>query len=239
MTHGDELSRLLEAERAVRPPSDAMERGLSRLLTDVGQHVAPLPIASGSLRLGLSLVSKWLITGFVLGLGGAGVASQLWSTSSVAAPSTLPAGEIALVSVAIPASSEPPPERAETAMDRPALVVPLRAAPAASPAGSALDATTFDEELRLISAAKRELERGQAQAASGWLAEHAQRFANGVFALDREALSILVACSAERQPSLAEAFAARHPQSPMVARLLRACRGREAPSARDFSEVGK
>lgn len=238
--NADELSRLFDAERVVRPPIDGMERGLSRLLADVAEHAAPLPIATGSLKLGLSTVSKWMIGGFVLGLLGAGAASQIWSPSAAAPPSRHAISTFATASAAVPATGAPialavePTKLAE---------VPVRGAArlAASAPASAADATTFDEELRLISAAKSELERGHASSASAWLGEHAQRFPNGVFALDREALEILVACSKQKQLVLAQAFVAKHPKSPMVARLLRACgqRGAAAPSAGDFSEMDK
>lgn len=246
MTKADELSRLFEAERAVHPPAQSMERGLSRLLADVAMGAAPLPIATGSLKLGLSLVSKWLIVGFVVGLGGAGLSSRLLTTHAAAAP-TAPTHGIAMpaspaVREAVTDGSVTPPP-AGTASER--AVVSITPASAATPAGSAADAaadgTTFDEELRLISAAKREQAAGRARAADGWLLEHARRFPNGVFAVDREALHVLVACGTKKQPALAQAFAREHATSPMVARLVRACGGSEraAGAEADFSEIEK
>lgn len=242
--NADELSRLFDAERVVRPPIDGMERGLSRLLADVAEHAAPLPIAMGSLKLGLSTVSKWVISGFVLGLLGAGAASQIWSTSAAGAPSSYLMTN-ATTSDAAQVTASPaalPVELAEKAAEIPVRGA-ARLAASALPSASApaVDATTFDEELRLISAAKSELERGQASSAAAWLGEHAQRFPNGVFALDREALEILVSCSKRKQPGLAQAFVANHSNSPMVARLLRVCGQRDsaAPSASDFSEIVK
>jgi hypothetical protein len=239
MTNADELSRLFEAERAVQPPDEGMEQGLSRLLADVAQGAAPLPIATGSLKLGLSLVSKWLIVGFAVGLGGAGLASQIWSSSAAAAPSATVRGITVSTSVASrvaePGASVALPPTVKAAEE--SVRASGRPAAAASSVSPAHDATTFDEELRLISAAKREQERGRARAAEAWLLEHARRFPNGVFAVDREALHVLTACSTKKQPGLAEEFAARHATSPMVARLLRAC---GAPrSDGDFSEPTK
>ena len=98
-------------------------------------------------------------------------------------------------------------------------------------------ATTFDAELRLISAAKSELDKGRAHLAAAWLSEHAERFPTGIFALDREALRILVRCGQGKDPKLARAFTEQHPDSPMVDRLLRACTPAEpngSPSAVDF-----
>jgi hypothetical protein len=241
MTTADDLSRLFDAERAVRPPNDGLERGLSRLLTDVAQRVAPLPIATGSLRLGLSLVSKWLLLGFVVGLAGAGAASQIWAPSATAAPSALARGTAATATRTVdqPPGIAPQPPLPETPTEAP--VRPGRQGYATSPMASTEGVSTFDEELRLISHARSELERGHPPAATAWLAEHAQRFPRGVFALEREALQILVSCSRKRQLQLAQAFAAQHPSSPMVERLLRAC-GNHEPAARsngDFSAIDK
>jgi hypothetical protein len=245
MTTADELARILEAERAVRAPPRAMEHGLTRLLTDVTARVAPLPVATGSLKLGLSVVSKWLMVGFIAGLGGAGAASQIFAPNAVAAPSA----PVRVVNVApvTPAATETKPPLDVAAASEPEAPAPARAvrsAPsaAASASAPAVDATTFDAELRLITSAKSELTRGRPHLAAAWLAEHAQRFPNGVFALDREALSILVKCSEHRELGLAQAFAVSHPSSPMVERLLRACGPRQAPaapSAVDFSKIDK
>lgn len=241
MTNADELSRLFEAERAVRPPDKGMEQGFSRLMAGIAQGAAPLPIATGSLKLGLSLVSKWLIVGFVVGLGGAGVASQIWGASAAAAPSAA----VRRMAVTTSAPSHVVAPGASTVwptVEAVAESVHVAGRPtAASSVAAAVDATTFDEELRLISAAKREQERGRARAAEARLLEHARRFPNGVFAVDREALHVLAACSTQKQPVLAQAFAASHATSPMVARLLRACGAPEAParSAVDFSEIEK
>jgi len=243
MTNTDELSRLFEAERTVHPPNEGMEQGLSRLLADLAQGAAPLPIVTGSLKLGLSLVSRWVIVGFVVGLGGAGLATQIWGSSVAAAPSAAVRGiavSKAVASRAAEPGASPTLPPTVTAAEESVRVAgrPLAAAASAS---AAVDATTFDEELRLISAAKREQEHGRARAAEAWLLEHARRFPNGVFAVDREALHVLVECSTRKQPGLAQAFAASHVTSPMVARLLRACGAPEAPgrSEADFSEIGK
>jgi hypothetical protein len=238
---GDSLSRLFDAERAVQPPPHALEQGVSRLLTDLAQHVAPLPVATGSLKLGVSLVSKWLVVGFVVGVGGAGAASQVWAPEAVAA---VPAPSSSALHAArvgpLPAPAEPLVVPAE---------VPTEPAPAVAvhserPAASVVEAptenaTTFDAELRLITAAKSEIDKGRPQLAAAWLSEHAERFPGGVFSLERDALRILVRCSQSKDPSAARAFAERHPASPMVDRLLRACTPQEpaaAPSAVEFPQ---
>jgi hypothetical protein len=240
----DDLSRLFEAERAVRPPPQALEQGLSRLLSDVAQQVAPLSVATGSLKLGTAAVSKWLIGGFVVGLAGAGAASQ------IGAPQVVATGSLSLATEAHAAHVEAPQRGPAQAPELPPSATPepepepmtasttrnQRPIPSAAPATSA-GAGTFDAELELITAAKAELDKGRPQLAAAWLSEHAERFPTGVFALDREALRILVRCAESKNPAIAQAFAARHPSSPMVERLLRACTRADpaaAPSAVDF-----
>lgn len=242
----DELTRLFEAERAASPPPGGLERGLGRLLSDVARGAAPLPVAATSLKLGLSLASKWLALGFVVGLGGAGAASQIWAPEAAAAPSARPS----LVAVVEPAPAEPPPATpsAELRAVAEPEVAPVRAVVSVAAAPSAhvesepvADEARLDEELRLIAAAKRELELGKASLAMAWLSEHAARFPNGVFATDREALRILVRCSQKKDPELAQRFAATHPSSPVVERLQRACSlgVGAAPSSVDFPKIDK
>jgi len=246
VTTSNDLSRLFEAERAVRPPPQALEHGLSRLLSDVAQQVAPVSVGTGSLKLGWSFVSKWLVGGFVVGLAGAGAASQIGAPQKLAAAPTQASvargtrvEASALAPTAPPALAAPPALTAppaspvaappEPQLHEPAQARSERPAPSTAPASSD-GATTFDAELRLISAAKRELDQGRPQLAAAWLSEHAARFPAGIFALDREAMRILVRCSQAKDPSLAQAFAEQHADSPMVGRLLRACTPAE-PSA--------
>ncbi|HKY34689.1 MAG TPA: hypothetical protein VJN18_02015 [Polyangiaceae bacterium] len=237
----DDLTHLFEAERAVRPPPGELERGLGRLLGDVARGAAPLPVAATTLKLGLSLASKWLAVGFAVGLGGAGAASQIWAPNAAAAPSTTPAralvateplGDQPVVDVPRAVTAPAPPRAASAAR------VVERSASSTSSAEPATAAARLEEELRLIAAAKRELELGQAQLASAWLTEHAARFPAGVFATDREGLGVLLRCGQHKDPRLAQRFAATHPSSPIVERLLRACSAETAaaPSVVDFSE---
>lgn len=244
----DDLQRLFDAERAVRPPTGELERGLGRLLTDVARGAAPLPVAASSLKLGLSVVSKWLAVGFIAGLGGAGAASQIWAPNAVAAPSStqvprvaaavVPVGSVeALVGVAAPTEPTRLPEAPRASGEaHSAKVTPVPSTPEA-----AVNDAHLSEELRLIAAAKRELELHHPQLASAWLSEHAARFPGGAFATDRDALRVLVRCSQRREPQLAEQFAATHPSSPVVERLLRACSPvpASASSDADFPKVDK
>lgn len=95
---------------------------------------------------------------------------------------------------------------------------------ASTPASKTPLTTTFDEELRLITAAKRQLDAGRAQFATAWLTERLQRFPNGVFAMNREALRALLACSEHgSNAGVLREFRERYPTSPLLERLERTC----------------
>lgn len=238
----DDLARLFEAERAVHPPSGRLERTLERLLSEMAHGAAPLPVATGSLKLGLSLASKWVAVGFVVGVGGAGAASQVWAPTAVAAPS---GPTRAAVVVAAPPNTELVPHPSlPTAPEAPVAGMSVqapaqRALPGAPAADTSTSAGKLAEEMRLIAAAKRDLEAGRPQLATAWLSEHGSRFPAGVFATEREGLSVLIRCGGEKNPLLAERFSAAHPSSPLVARLRRACSPGSSPSTSTFPNSDK
>jgi hypothetical protein len=235
MMHSAELSKLFAAERAVRAPAGALDRGLSRLLAEVAAQVAPLPVAAGSLKLTWVAVSKWILAGFALGIAGSGAAARVWappaaataplSVVTQATPSALNAAVESSPALAIPE----PTSSVETAAVSP----PAPHLPAALPSSS--EPGRFDAELRLITLAKGELDRGRPHLAKVWLAEHAERFPTGVFSSDREALSVLARCAEKRDLGLAQTFVVRHPSSPMAARLLHACESTAAASSTNES----
>jgi hypothetical protein len=224
MMHAEELSRLFAAERAVLPPPAALEHGLARLLPVVAANVAPPPVAGGVLKLTWTAVSKWILAGFVIGVAGSGAAARVW------APAGAPTSTIDAVAarVAAPGASAVAPSAPVSSLGVPASSAEpsfaprasLRAATEPTPSN---EPTRFDAELRLITLAKSELDAGRPHLAQAWLAEHAARFPLGVFAMDREALSVLVGCSERRDEGAARRFAASHRGSPMLDRLLRAC----------------
>ncbi len=245
MTDSHYISRLLMAERAEAPPGASTEAGLQRLLGTMASHAAPLPVAVGSLKLGLAAIAKWVGVGFAVGTLGAGVASyasQPANNSSALAPS------VAMVppapSISVPAVVDAPPvTTASAAAD--ALPNDAKRTGSASAAAAAPSVTsTFDEELRLITAAKHELDAGRGHLARVWLDEHRQRFPRGVFSLEREGLLVLASCSAAPNASLARQFADHHPDSPMLNQLLRRCgaegaRSAPVPASGDFLESDK
>jgi hypothetical protein len=155
------------------------------------------------------------------------VAAAVVPVSSIEAP----------VGAAAPAEPDPLPEAPRVAVETHS----AKATPISSTPEAPVTDAHLSEELRLIAAAKRELELHHPQLASAWLSEHAARFPGGTFATDREALRVLVRCSQRREPQLAEQFAATHPSSPVVERLLRACSpvSTSASANVDFPKVDK
>jgi hypothetical protein len=233
MTPDEELSHLLRAERAARPSEHALARGWQRLADTL--RAAPLaaaPAATSAVKVGWSLVPKWMLLGVVVGGVGAAAGTKL-----LAPPSKPPQNWVQPVSV----SAAPPPPSNALAPSTGSTLVPTAVAPAVSSAGIAVVPNaaptgsapgTFDEELRLITLAKRELDGGRSHLARAWLAEHTQRFPSGVFAVDRDALNLLAACGeGERNEAALRRFRELHPQSPLLSRLERACGGGRAPPA--------
>jgi len=218
MKHEEELQRLFRAERAERPSPLAVEHGLHRLSLDLAAQVVPPPIGMGPLKLGLSVMPKWLASGFALGLVGASAALP-----PLSARPPVQATPVAQLS-ARPRVLASSPAEPETAAERPRQETPpairMPSAPATNSAGSA----SFDAELKLISFAKSELDARRPARAQAWLSEHAQRFPSGVFAIEREALFALAACQ-QLPPNVAHAkrFILQHPNSPLSARLENSC----------------
>ncbi|HEY5372306.1 MAG TPA: hypothetical protein VIK01_01405 [Polyangiaceae bacterium] len=227
MSTSDDLSALFQAERAAAPPSSAAQHGWTRLAADLAANVAPLPVAAGPLKLGLWLVPKWILAGFALGLVGAGAVGPLLAPRAVLGSASPPAVHVA-PSKSVALSAAPTPEAHEpaspAAKDEEPVSAETRLAAAPSALPSSASSATFDAELKLISLAKADLDAHRPTHALAWLAEHATQFPNGVFVTEREALNVLARC--EQGPpdvALAKRFAAEHPSSPLVARLMRAC----------------
>lgn len=240
MTDEDAVSRLLMAERIEAPPIGVAAAGRARLLSAVAAQVAPLPVAAGATKLGWPLVAKWVGAGFAVGLAGAGVAAYGTAPRVQTPPATVSAPQTASSSrtpeppVAPEAPVEPQPEKAPELRRLPSVSRSAAAAPSSL-------GPSFDEELRLLTGAKRELAQNRPHLARAWLHEHRARFMTGVFSVDREGLLVQASCLERAQPELARAFAARYPQSAMVGPLLRSCGAAERPmpSQLDFPERDK
>lgn len=224
-----DVSSLFEAERGVTAPADLTERGLARLLPAVAANVMPATLSGQALAFTWSTVSKWVLSGFVVGLVGAGTAASVLEPagSRVSAPQILPAAPVAAAQKpAAPASASALPVTV-TAPAQPAPVVPARGPSAPAPARPSAEPSTFDAELHLITLAKAELDAGRPHLARARLSEHNARYPAGIFTSDREALSVLIRCKERPDPGAAREFAAQHPASPLLARLRRVCAAAE------------
>jgi len=237
MTSSKEMSRLLAAERLAAPPPGKVETGLERLLGSLAAHAAPLPVSAGAIKLGGSLLSKWLGIGFIVGLAGAGVAARAFTPAkaiSVARPA------IGTVSRAgrTQAPSLPPHDGAASASAVRGSLQPSGAIRGTKTTSTLtpINSPTLAEELRLIAEAKRELNAGHPHLARVWLDEHRQRYRAGVLALEREGLDALAGCSEVPRPELARTFAAHYPASPMLSQVQRRCAGNVTRSTEDFSK---
>lgn len=244
MKSDQELSRLFRAERAEQPSIRAAEQGWQRLAQDLATAAAPMPVAMGPLKLGAWLFPHWILAGFALGVTGAAVIAP-------ALTPTVPRRAESTVRAATHAPSAPPPSSA------PAVVEPLvsalsagarKAAPSSIPRPTATNSApaSFDAELKLISAAKQELDAQHPAQALVWLEDHAQRFPQGVFSSEREALRVLAHCmQGDRNQVSVQAFATLHPGSPLITRLQRACGSsadatkRSASAESHFPEMAK
>src|SRR5688572_1203764 len=116
MSTPSELSRLLAAERAVRAPALAEERGLSRLLSELAAP-ALVPAAAGAVKVGWPIAAKWILTGFVVGIAGSGAAAKVWSAPAqpAALVVTAPAPVDVPSSVSLPASPPAAPSGVSSA----------------------------------------------------------------------------------------------------------------------------
>jgi len=188
MSGDDQLSLLFAAEQAERRSPAAAAKGLEQLETALRANAPALAVAHGPLKLGASVAAKSLLGPVLVGFG---LTSAALGAHAVLQPAPAPrASQLA------PTPSTSPRTAATanvTTTASPSVVADAEAPPAIVPspkpgASEKERPSTFAAELRLIKAAKNELDAGRAHLASIWLAEHARLYPHGVFAKEREAL---------------------------------------------------
>jgi hypothetical protein len=230
MSSKDDLSLLLEAERAEQADAAGEQRGWSRLEGSLAAGAAPLGVSAAPLSLGVSLGLKWGIGAGALALlaGGVGLASAPPEPAVPASIPTLMASSVRFEG----------PEESKLLVPEKPVEIPLPTdRPHETNGGRA---STLTEEVQLMKAAKREIDADRAHLAEVWLEEHARRYPKGVLRTEREALRILVACSGGdplRGKRAAADFLRANPRSPLVDRLSRACLPEPDPPA--DGKVGK
>jgi hypothetical protein len=207
-----DLSRLFEAERGEIAPASAAAQGLARLESALAAGTRPMDISLAS-GFWVSTLAKWGI-----GVGGVAVVAFGVALSPNAEPPR--AAPSAVVHAPVVATARPVAESAAPTINH-----ELRSKETAQQFGSASRDATFEEELRLIKRAKREIDSGRGHLGEVWLDEHARRFPHGVFRVERDALRILVLCAGDpaRGAPRAQDFVRVNPRSPLVDRISRAC----------------
>lgn len=209
------LERQLLSAAANESPSAEQRLRVRQALGLPAIAVAP-PVAVPSGR--RALVVKAAVGSLIVGSIAALFVLSSQSTPSLAKPSAptpsvvaAPAPEVEAVTPAPVAQALPAPESAAPSAPRKS---PVRAAAAAIDAQADLS-----EQLRLIEAARGAVAARDAKAASAALSEYGSRFPRGVFGQEAAVLRIEtldVQGNHAQAAKLAQAFLARHPNSPHV-----------------------
>jgi hypothetical protein len=252
MNRKDQLAELVGFERQVERGSRRTEDGWQRLQSSLAVGTAP-----GQVEISSEPLLKLVRTGrFVrvlgvaaLGLVGAAAWVALRNTAHQAAVprSGAPSTSMAIVADYTPTNAPAPPAgfASESVTEPPgasnsllhagvlassaALAKPSPiAAESRTPApAAATSRNTFEQELRLIKAARESVDQGQIATATSLLNQHARLFPSGVFADEREALRALAACHTAKpgqRAALAARFGRAYPASPYGERVKRACK---------------
>lgn len=241
MSAEQELREWIENERASRAPQTTVGPGWERLKKAVDSGDAPLavPVSLAHVSQSTVLAGRALVAVLAGAIGTtAFVVSSKSPPDSTSAIPALRRAPIPNVEAApTPAAPAPAPvapaERDSSATltpEQPTAQVlpqsrPRSGAPVAIPTEHQA-ASSLNEELRLITNAKRDLDRGAARSATAWLNEHRTRFPSGSLSAERDALKLLLLCNGPKAGvavSQVEAFARRYPGSPLLDRIRRAC----------------
>ncbi len=232
MSIDKQLQRLIEAERNLEVPFQAQQGNWLRLSSALQKGATGLAVATGPLKVAsLGALSKAAILVAVVGGSGTAVVvsrstadppqASASTTQVRTAPTTRPFTvnplPASVLSVAATAGTSPPVSPAVS----PAVG---RARPGNS--ASVIAASTLEQELALLSGAKRDLDRGNPQLARVWLDEHRRRFPGGAMAAEREGLAVIIGCSSglgESEQASARRFIQQNPQSPILDRIQRVC----------------
>jgi hypothetical protein len=183
MNDAEELSRLLAAERAEAPSLADTTQGWQGVQSALQANTPALAIAHGPLKLGLSLASKSLLGGGLLAFTVTTTGLGLHEVMSRRAESAVTAPNSVLSRPTAP--SLLPPALPNTPASEPPVRSPT---PTPTPTPSSREPSTLPQELRLIKAAKQELDAGRLHLAEVWLDEHAARYPNGLLQREREEL---------------------------------------------------
>jgi hypothetical protein len=244
MTILHELESLIQAEKQVSPEPGSLGAGWQRLSADLGTNMPALDVSSAPIHLAsvglVGKISALVVTsGVVVGTAVVSLSSPtpLPAVPSVSvvveqrAPKTLPSAFVgnAQPSVVVPDTQPsvsvggvfPVPE----ALRATRAAVPPANAPRVQPLVARDAGTALDEELSLLSRAKHQMDVGRSDLAQVWLEQHKSRFPRGMLAIERDGLTVLLACQSKSDSSreLGRRFVRLHPNSPLIDRIIRAC----------------
>jgi hypothetical protein len=186
LTNDARLSKLFAVERAEERAQSAVDQGYQTLQRALEANVPALPIAHGPLKVGLSLASKAMVgsglIAFAVTTGALGIHAALQEPAVVVAKAAVTARASVAPPVGVPAASLVAQELPVREVAPESTSAPVRGS--APPVAS----STFAEELRLMKAAKLELDAGRGLLAKVLLDQHEQRYPQGVFRAERERL---------------------------------------------------
>jgi hypothetical protein len=204
----------------------AVAAGVAGVVAGTGTGAAAP--AAGGIAKALAILSLLGATG---GIGYAIHASKKPSPSATSTSTALPAA-------AVPDDPQPPP--ADTAVLTPSTSTALaqdtkpahlarRLTPhvCASSTSAATSANDLADELALVSRAQAALAASDPTAALALLDAHAARYPKGQLTEEREALRVICGCSLGNATARrkADQLLKRHPESPLAARIRKACGG--------------
>ncbi len=223
MSSDDRLDALFAAERAEQPSPQTTAHGLETLRSALGANLAAPAVAHGPLKLGVSLFAKWTVGSAVLVVGALSATIGVRPAAPPASRSTATVTPSAALSS--PRVAPPPEATAIASAENTPLARPATVSPTSASADAAEPSSTFRDELRLIKAAKQDLDAGRDRGAVELLRDHARLYPGGIFASERDALLVLLDCRIDptRGQASARRFLQSNASSPLVDRITRAC----------------
>jgi hypothetical protein len=234
---------ILDGARAAHDPTAAdRARVAAKLASRIGSNAAPgggkgaAAGLAGLLKVGLPLAIVVAALGFAMKRGsGVGHAAPVEAQPTVVAAPALPApadppGPPAAAPVELPAPAPAAPAKDTARASSNDSVVPMAAAPPAaarsSRAPEAAAPSDLAGEMALIAAAQTAIQQGDYATAIAKLDEHQRSYPSGVLGEERTAARVVALCGAGQQAearSVATAFLARHPSSPLAPRVRASC----------------
>ncbi len=223
-------TRALLAEAGARhdPSEQQLERGLDALHATLAFTAPTLVASTASASSAAPVVKAAAAKGALLGVH----AAKLYVVAAIVIGSL---GTVATWPTRAPVVDAPPEAVAPAATTLPEATLPPEPTPPEPTLPPALEAapkpvrvrgSDISAELRLIEAAQRDLQRAQPARALEQLEQHARSHARGQLAGEREGLRAIALCEAGRVAqgqAARDAFLARHGQTPIAARVRKAC----------------